>query len=86
MHLEEFEKKTDTKTKRYVTMRSLMDIGMGILYLGIAGLVFFARQLNFQNEFAVSLPAKVFAALAAIYGAWRIYRGIKKEYYKESQS
>ena len=30
-----------------------------------------------------STPAKIFAVLVIIYGAWRIYRGIKKNYFRE---
>lgn len=84
MHLEEFENKTDPKTRRYINMRSVMDIGMGLLYIGIGAVVLFAKQLNFNNEFALSAPAKIFGILALIYGGWRIIRGIRKQYFKRS--
>ena len=82
MNLEEFENKPDPKTKRYMMMRSITDYGMGVLYIGIGMLIFFAKQFNFNNEFAISLPAKLFATLATIYGLFRIYRGYKKQYFK----
>ena len=84
MSLEEFENTPDRKTKRYLMMRSIMDYGMGVIYIGIGMLIFFSKQLNFNNTFAVSLPAKLLATIATIYGLFRIYRGYKKNYYKES--
>ena len=83
MSLEEFENTPDSKTKRYMMMRSITDYGMGILYLGIGVMILFAKQLNFNNSFALSIPAKFLGGLAIIYGIWRIYRGFKKNYYRK---
>ncbi len=83
MSLEEFENTPDNKTKRYILMRSITDLGMGFIYLGVGIIILFAKQLNFQNDFTGSVPAKFFAVLVIIYGGWRIYRGIKKNYYKK---
>ncbi|MEO6949097.1 MAG: hypothetical protein ABI123_05670 [Ginsengibacter sp.] len=84
MSLEEFDNEPDGKTKRYILMRSITDFGMGILYIAIGVAILFARQFNFTNEFMMSLAAKLFAGLAIIYGVWRIYRGVKKNYLRES--
>lgn len=83
MSLEEFEENIDPKTKRYLLRKSIMDIGMGLLYLGVAFIILFAKNLGLHNDFAESMIGKVFAALIIIYGGWRIYRGIKKDYLKE---
>ncbi len=83
MSLEEFENTPDKKTKRYIMMRSITDLGMGFIYVAVGIIILFAKQFNFQNDFTVSIPAKIFAALVIIYGSWRIYRGIKKKYLKE---
>lgn len=83
MSLEEFEKAPDAKTRRYVLMRSITDFGMGFIYIGIGVVVLFAKQFKFQNDFAMSIPAKIFAVLAIVYGAWRVYRGYKKNYFKK---
>ena len=83
MSLEEFENTPDPKTKRYVLMKSITDLGMGFLYIGVGVIIFFARQFHLYNNFTESVPAKIFAGLVIIYGAWRIYRGIKKDYFKE---
>lgn len=83
MSLEEFENTPDKKTKRYILMRSITDLGMGFIYLVVGIIILFAKQFKFQNAFTVSIPAKIFAVMVIIYGGWRIYRGIKKKYIKE---
>lgn len=83
MSLEEFEENIDPKTKRYILRKSIMDIGMGLLYFAVAFIILFAKKLGLNNDFAESMIGKVFAALIILYGAWRIYRGIKKDYLKE---
>ncbi|HEU5364686.1 MAG TPA: hypothetical protein VFU62_04120 [Hanamia sp.] len=83
MSLEEFENAPDNKTKRYVMMRSITDLGMGFIYLAVGIVILFAKQFNFSTDFTASVPAKIFAVLVIIYGSWRIYRGIRKKYYKE---
>ncbi|MCO6497134.1 MAG: hypothetical protein J5I50_05675 [Chitinophagaceae bacterium] len=82
MSLEEFENTPDSKTRRYMLMRSIMDYGMGVIYVGIGTLIMLAKQLNFRNEFAMSWPAKLLGGVAIIYGLFRIYRGYKKDYFK----
>lgn len=83
MSLEEFDNEPDQKTKRYILMRSITDYGMGILYIAIGVAVLFAKQFHFNNEFMMSIAARFFAVLAIIYGVWRIYRGVKKNYLRE---
>ena len=83
MSLEEFENTPDPKTKRYILMKSITDFGMGFIYIGVGILIFFAKQFHLYNNFTDSIPAKIFAVLVIIYGAWRIYRGIKKDYFRE---
>ena len=83
MNMEELEDNTDPKIKRYILRRSIMDIGMGAIYISIAVVIFFANQLGLHNEFAESIWGKFFAGLFILYGIWRVYRGIKKHYLKE---
>jgi hypothetical protein len=82
MSLEEFENTPDPKTKRYILMRSITDFGMGFIYVAVGIIIFFGKEINFSTDFTQSVPAKIFAVLAFIYGSWRIYRGIKKNYFK----
>ena len=85
MSLEEFENVPDQKTKRYAMMRSISDYGMGLLYIAIGVIIFFARQFKFNSDFVMSIPAKIFAAVAIIYGVWRMYRGYKKNYFRKDE-
>lgn len=66
-------------------MRSLLDYGMGLLIL-LAGLVFFFRHkfgdISFNERFPPNDIDKIFGAVCIIYGAWRIYRGYKKNYFR----
>ena len=84
MSLEEFENAPDPKTKRYILMRSITDFGMGAIYVAVGITILFGKQFNFYNDFTLSIPAKIFAVLAIVYGSWRIYRGIKKDYFKQT--
>lgn len=82
MSLEEFENTPDSKTKRYIMMRSITDLGMGLIYVAVGIVILFAKQFNFSIGFT-GILANIFAVLVIIYGSWRIYRGIKKNYLKE---
>ena len=80
MSLEEFENTPDKKTKRYILMRSITDLGMGFIYVAVGIFILFSRQFHFSSDFTGSTPAKIFAVLVIIYGSWRLYRGIQKKY------
>jgi hypothetical protein len=60
-------------------LRFLKDITMAILILGMAVLLFIAPKLglNFEldNGFRLAL-----AGLFVLYGGFRLYRGIKRDY------
>ena len=78
---EEYEKK---KRKQVSLMRSLLDYGMGILIL-ILGFFFFFRNklhISFNETFPPNDIDKIFGAVCIVYGAWRVYRGYKKNYFK----
>ena len=49
MSLEEFENTPDKKTKRYLLMRSITDLGMGFIYIGVGVIILFAKQFNFSK-------------------------------------
>ena len=83
MSLEEFEEYTDPKTKRYVLMKSIMDLGMGLIYIGVGFMILFAKKIGLNNDFVESTPGKIFAGMVIFYGLWRMYRGIKKNYLRE---
>ena len=82
MSLEEFEDNPDQKTRRYILRRSIMDLGMGLIYVGVGFVILFAKKFGLNSAFADSMAGKIFAGLFILYGLWRLYRGIKKDYLK----
>jgi len=71
----------EKRTKNYSVMRSLMDYTMGILYLAGAAFLFFAEKFGFEMENFDKTFRYIFGGLCAVYGAWRVYRGYKKDYF-----
>ena len=69
----------ERRVKNYVLMRSIMDIGMGLVIFGFGVFLFLAPRLGI--EFNVEpLFRYFFAGMCVVYGGWRIYRGYKKNY------
>ena len=71
----------EKRTRRYLNMRSIMDFGMGILYLAVGVFLIIPEQLGFSMEAFDPLFRYIFGGLCAVYGIWRIYRGVKKDYF-----
>lgn len=83
MALEEFENEPDEKNKRYLGMRAIMDYGMGLLWIVMGVFLMFPEKFSNKFEQYDNGMIKVFAAVCIIYGLFRMYRGYKKNYYKE---
>lgn len=85
MALEEFEKEDlNERDKSYARMRSIMDYGMGLLWMAMGVFMIFIRKFNTEladryddNTF------RIFGAVCIIYGLFRIYRGYKKQYFRD---
>ncbi|MCC7402538.1 MAG: hypothetical protein IT214_13750 [Chitinophagaceae bacterium] len=77
---EDYEKK---KRKQIILMKSLLDYGMGIIFL-LAGIFFlFGDKLNIPIGDKLNTGfEKVFGGMCVAYAAWRIYRGYKKNYFR----
>ena len=78
---EDYEKQ---KKKQVSQMRSIMDYGMGAIIV-VLGIFFFFRDkfdIGFNESFPPNTMDKIFGGLCLLYGAWRIYRGYKKEYFR----
>lgn len=70
----------EEKRKRaYANRRSLMDLGMGIIYAVVGGFLFLADR--FGMEFPTKPFSYIFGALCLVYGGFRIYRGLKRNYF-----
>ncbi len=72
--------KRDQTTKGYTLMRSTLDIAMGVLYMGIGGVLFFPEKVGLDMEGFDETVRRIFGGLCIVYGIWRIYRGIRKNY------
>lgn len=85
MSLEEFEKEQlSAKDKGYIRMRSIMDLGMGFLWTAMGVFLVFVKYFNTGLETRYDdSTLRVFGIICFIYGIFRIYRGIKKNYLKE---
>ena len=85
MALEEFEKEqVNDREKGYIRMRSIMDLGMGLLWMGMGIFLVFVKKLSPSlAENYDSTLFKVFGAVCMVYGLFRIYRGYKKNYLRD---
>lgn len=85
MALEEFEKEEmNERDKGYLRMRSIMDYGMGLLWMAMGVFMFFIKRFNtdLAEKYGDS-TFKIFGAVCIIYGLFRIYRGYKKKYFRD---
>jgi hypothetical protein len=74
---------SERRSKNYMLMRSVMDYGMGLVIFGCG--VFFAIAPRLGIEFNIEPFFRYFfAVLCMVYGAWRMYRGYKKNYFTEN--
>jgi threonine/homoserine/homoserine lactone efflux protein len=78
--LEEYENK---RRRQVSSMRSLMDYTMGIVIIALGALLFFHDKfkIGISDSFSPNV-VKVLGVIFAVYGAWRIYRGYKKNYFQ----
>jgi hypothetical protein len=72
----------DKKQRAYTNRRAIMDLGMGIIYAGVGVFFVLSDVLGIELVFPPKPFSYVFGALCLLYGGFRIYRGIKKNYYK----
>ncbi|HUM65050.1 MAG TPA: hypothetical protein PLV32_04370 [Chitinophagaceae bacterium] len=75
--LEEYEKQ---KRKQIAIRKALMDYSIGVLIV-VAGIFFLVRD-RFKLEFPPNDIDKIFGGICILYGAWRFYRGYKKNYFR----
>ncbi len=85
MSLEEFERKNmSERDKGFIRMRSIMDYGMGLLWLGMGIFMLFIKKFNTGIEARFDdLTMYAFGGICVLYGIFRIYRGYKKNYLRE---
>jgi hypothetical protein len=72
----------DKRKKVYSSRRSLMDLGMGIIYALLGGFFAFSEFFGIAMEFPTKPFSYIFGGICLLYGAFRIYRGVSKNYFK----
>jgi hypothetical protein len=79
--VEEYE---NQRRKQVTRMRSTMDLVMGVVFMliGVYFLVYDRMGWNVFNRDPSSIDYAI-AALFLLYGGWRLYRGYKKDYFRE---
>lgn len=78
---EDYEQQRD---KQVAGLRSIFDYAMGIIIIAL-GVFFLIRgrlDLELNEKFPPDALDIVLGIVFIIYGAWRIYRGYKKNYFK----
>lgn len=84
MALEEFEnRELGEREKGIIRMRTITNYGMGIFMIIVGFFFMFPIKYTaaFVNQYDPVL-IKIFAAVCWLYGAFRIYRGYKKNYFR----
>ena len=71
----------DRQRKSYIIMRVIYDLTMAILLLGMAMVMLFAEKLKIDKFIEIDSSFRyMFGAICLLYGGFRLYRAIKKEY------
>ena len=71
----------EKRKKAYANRRSLMDWGMGIIYASVGGFLCFSRFFKISMENSYKPFSYIFGAICLLYGGFRIYRGVNKNYF-----
>jgi len=71
----------DRRKHAYSIRRAILDYGMGIIIFGFG--VFFLIAPKLRIELTIDdLNRYMFAGLCLLYGGFRVYRGMRKNYFK----
>lgn len=76
---------TDLESKRkkaYSSRRSIMDLGMGIIYAVVGGFFVLSETLGINMDFPQKPFSYLLGGICLLYGGFRIYRGVRKNYFK----
>jgi len=69
------------KQKSYTIMRMTYDLTMSVILLGMAVVMLFAEKLKIEQLTSVDPAFRyLFGGICLLYGGFRLYRGIKREY------
>lgn len=69
------------KQKSYTMMRMTYDLTMAILLLGMAAIMLLAEKFKIEQLISVDATFRyLFGGICLLYGGFRLYRGIKRDY------
>ena len=71
----------DRRKRMYALRRAIMDYGIGFIIMGFGVFLLIAPKLGFSFQID-DLNRYLFSGLCLLYGAFRAFRGSKKDYYK----
>ncbi|MBS1626528.1 MAG: hypothetical protein JSR09_01895 [Bacteroidetes bacterium] len=71
--------------KSYAIMRSIYDLGMGLLILSMGLFLLLGDKLKIDAIYRILISIDpllryIFGGMCLLYGSYRLYRGIKKDY------
>ncbi|MEO8582637.1 MAG: hypothetical protein ABI415_02510 [Flavitalea sp.] len=72
----------ENRKKAYTNRRSMMDLGMGLIYAVMGGFFLLSQRFGISMEFPPKPFSYIFGGLCLLYGGFRIYRGVGKNYFK----
>ena len=71
----------DRQQKSYTLMRMIYDLTMAVLLLGMAMVMLFPQYFKLKSFMEIDKSFRyMFGAICLLYGGFRLYRGIKKDY------
>ncbi|MFN4975909.1 MAG: hypothetical protein ACK5GV_11740 [Bacteroidota bacterium] len=74
------EERTNNKEKSYRVMRTIYDVSMGALMIGVGVVVLMAAKWNIEQLLLWEpFVRNIFGGISILYGSFRIYRGIKQQ-------
>lgn len=71
----------DKQQKSYTLMRMTYDLAMAVLILGMAVVMLFSERLKIDQISSIDTTFRyLFGGICVLYGGFRLYRGIKRDY------
>lgn len=71
----------DRQQKSYTIMRMIYDLTMAVLLLGMATVMLFGEKLKIAMVIDIDSTFRyMFGGICVLYGGFRLYRGIKRDY------
>lgn len=71
----------EKQRKSYRVMRMIYDLSMAVFILGMAFILLLAEQLKIEQLMMIDpMYRYLMGSISVLYGGFRLYRGIKRDY------